>query len=260
MTLDVPPDLWKKLTSTVGLVSVRHEGTTNVMSAEWSYFVNKTPLYAAVVLGPRAATRGLIASAGQFSLTFCSQEQAELADFAGSFSLADIDKTSSALIRFGEPEATRTPWVTGGLLAVECVLRQTVEFPVHIMYVGEVIAAHLSHRVPRPLVKHGAMHALGDPVERTAVVAAAQLLPGRVLRVAATGPGSDAGALWRVSLLAADSEVTELGEHPSTPSGDLLLDLPLPAHLPADRLRACRVKVERNGAKAGYAGLDGAPR
>ncbi|WP_070016479.1 flavin reductase family protein, partial [Streptomyces nanshensis] len=200
MSAEVPADLWKKLTSTVGLVCVRHRGATNLMSAEWSYFVNKAPLYAAVVLGPRATTRELIAAAGEFTVTFCSEEQSELADFAGSFSTADVDKTTSDLVRLGEPEATGSPWVRGGLTAVECTLRQTVAFPVHTMYVGEVVAAHTPDPLPGPLVKHGAMHRLGGPAERTAAVVAAQLLPGGQLRVAATGP-PDAGGPWRLSLL-----------------------------------------------------------
>ncbi|CAM5712553.1 hypothetical protein SHIRM173S_08556 [Streptomyces hirsutus] len=115
MTREVPGDLWKRLTSTVGLVCAHHDGVTNVMSAEWSYFVNKRPLYAAVVLGPRAATGRIVEAAGEFSVTLCAEDQAGLADFAGSFSVTDIDKTSSELIRLGAPEATATPWVTGGV-------------------------------------------------------------------------------------------------------------------------------------------------
>ncbi|MFC9425496.1 flavin reductase family protein [Streptomyces sp. NPDC056987] len=271
----IPDQLWKKLTSTVGLVSVRHGSATNVMSAEWSYFVNKAPLYAAVVLGPRSATGALIAAAGEFSLTLCAEDQAELADFAGSFSVADIDKTGSELITFGEPSATGTPWVTGGVVAVECVLRQTVRFPVHTLYAGEVVAAHLPTNAPRdaggpggtprPLVKHGAMHTLGDPVRRTAAVATAQLLPDGLLRIAATGPpatGRSAGeARWRVTLLTADGGSVPLGEHPPAAYGDFLVDLPVPVshRLPAERLRGCRVLVERDGAKAGYADITGVP-
>lgn len=257
MTVEISANLWKRLTSTVGLVSVRHDGTINVMAAEWSYFVNKQPLYAAVVLSPRAATRELITASGEFSLTLCAESQAELADFAGSFSVLEIDKTTSELVRFGEPEAISTPWVTGGLLAVECVLRQTVEFPVHTMYVGEAVAAHVPADPPRPLVKHGAMYTIGVPVQRTAVVAAAQVLPGNILRVAATGPATG-GDLWRVSLLAADGERVPLGEHPSGEyGGDFLVELPLSNHLPIERLRDYRVQVERKGASPGYASITG---
>ncbi|MFS8198521.1 flavin reductase family protein [Streptomyces sp. CWNU-52B] len=270
MTSDIPDDLWKRLTSTVGLVSAHRDGVTNVMSAEWSYFVNKQPLYAAVVLGPRAATRRLIEAAGEFSVTLCAEDQAELADFAGSFSLTDIDKSGSELIGFGTPEATGTPWVTGGVLAVECRLRQIVPLPVHTMYLGEVVAAHVPDRpplssspslsLPRPLVKHGAMHTLGEPVRRTAVVAAAELRPGDLLRVAATGPALDGPQEWRVGLLDADGTPTPLGTFPSNRYDDLLVDVPLPPGLATHRLPDHRVVVEREGAKPGFTAISGTAR
>ncbi|MGW7006434.1 flavin reductase family protein [Streptomyces sp. NPDC054933] len=265
MSLTVPtglPDrLWKKLTSAVGIISVRHPGGVNVMSAEWSYFVNKEPLYAAVVLSPKAGTRELLPSAGEFSLTFCSEQQAELADFVGSFSLAEVDKTTSELIAFGAPRVIRTPWVTGGLLALECVLRETVPFPVHTMFVGEVVASHLPDSERRPLVKHGPMHTLGGPVRHSTVVAAAQLLPNGMVRVAASGPAAPEADVWRLSLLLPDGGTLPLGDHPSGEFGDFLREIPLPpGPLP---LSAARIKVEREGAKPGYARIapcDGAPR
>ncbi|MFF8675003.1 flavin reductase family protein [Streptomyces sp. NPDC015242] len=255
MSLEIPDQLWKTATSTIGLIAVRHDDGVNVMSAEWSYFVNKDPLYAAVVLSPRARSRELIPERGEFALTLCAEEQAELADFAGSFSLGDLDKTSSELIEFGAPQATGTPWVKGGLVALECVLRETVPFPVHTMFVAEVVAAHLPETAGRPLVKHGPMHALGEPVRRTAVVAAAQILPGGTLRVAATGPAAPGADLWRVSLVGTDGTRVDLGEHPSAEYGDFLVDLPLPRDVPP--LAGARVMVEREGAKPGFARLAG---
>ena len=209
--------------------------------------------------GARPASRlpGAAPAAGEFSLTLCAEDQAAVADFAGSFSVADIDKTGSELIRFGEPEATGTPWVRGGVVALECVLRETVRFPAHTLYAGEVVAAHLPAEALRPLVKHGAMHTLGTPVRRTEVVASARWLPAGTLRIAATGPAGDGDGRWRVSLLTADGGTVSLGAHPPSPHGDFLRDLPLPAGLPVERLGGCRVRVERDGAEPGYAAVTG---
>ncbi len=249
-------DLWKKLTSTVGLVCTRHDGVTNVMSAEWAFFVNKQPLYAAVVLGPRSATRKLIEGSGEFSVTLCAEDQAEIADFAGSHSLTDIDKTAGEPIRLGEPDATATPWVKGGVAAVECLLRRTVDLPVHTMYIGEVVAEHVPDRPRRPLVKHGAMYGLGDPLVRTAVVATAELRPGGVLRVAATAPAHDSTRTWRVTLLDTDGAPTPLGSHPSSAHGDLLVDIEPPCAVE----QGYRVRVETQGAKPGFSAISGAAR
>ncbi|MEU0440275.1 nitrilase-related carbon-nitrogen hydrolase [Streptomyces sp. NPDC006186] len=260
MSRDLPADLWKRLTSTVGLVCTNVDGTVNVMSAEWSCFVNKQPLYAAVALGPRCVTGGRVEEAGEFSVTLCAEDQAALADFAGSFSRADIDKTGSDLVGLGAPEATGTPWVTGGVVAVECLLRQVVPLPSHTLYIGEVVAAHLPDGPVRPLVKHGAMYALGEPVERTQIVAAAEVRPGGTLRVAATGPGGAGAREWRVTLLDADGSPTPLGTYPSALYDDLLVDVPLPAGQDAGALSGHRVVVERDGAKPGTARVAGAGR
>jgi flavin reductase (DIM6/NTAB) family NADH-FMN oxidoreductase RutF len=251
----IPAQLWKAATTTVGLVSVRHGEKVNVMSAEWTYFVNKEPLYVAVVLSPRSASRRLIEAAGEFSVTLCSEDQPEIADFLGSFSLNTVDKTHSELISFGEAETVGSPWVEGGVASLECVLREKVAFPVHTMYVGEAVAVHLPEDKRRPLVKHGGMHAIGAPLRRTTVVVTAQIVADNTLRVAATAPAAEGVDEWRVTLLTTDGDSVDLGSHPSAEYGDFLVDLPLPTE--ARGLAGSRVKVERDGAKPGYARLGG---
>ncbi|WP_221349407.1 flavin reductase family protein [Streptomyces beigongshangae] len=255
MSADLPADLWKRLTGTVGLVVVRRDGEpVNVMAAEWAYFVNRTPLYAAVALGPRAVTRGLIEQAGGYSLTLCAQEQAELADFAGSFSLADVDKTTSTLIDFGSPTVTDTPWVRGGVVALECELRHVLALPVHRLFVAEVVAAHLPDTPARPLVKHGPMHGLGPALRAGRVVVGVRRDPAGVLTVAATGPGGT-GDPWRVTLLPHEAGEIPLGAYPSTAYGDLRVRIPLPPAVRLAPLDHARVRVERDGAHPGFARL-----
>lgn len=245
----VPPDLWKSLTTTVGLISVRHPTGVNVMAAEWTYFVNKDPLYVAVVLSPRAETRRAIESAGTFCVTLCAEDQAELADFAGSFSMANIDKTSSELLQFGEPVAGVTPWVRGGTLSMECTLRSTLDLPVHRMFVGEVLAAHRSEEESRPLIKRGRMATLGGWAQRSAVVAAAEVRGG-VLRVCATGPG-DPELEWTVSLTTRRGQAFDFGGHPSAQHGDFEVELAPPPEL--GDLQGARVRVGREEAQPGFA-------
>ena len=222
------------------------------MAAEWTYFLNKQPLYVGVALGARSHTRELLTGAGEFAVTLCAEEQAELADFAGSFSLLDVDKTTSDLVEFGAPEAGSTPWVEGGLLGLECVVRQVVDLPVHRLFVGEVLAVHPAALTRRPLVKHGTMATLGPPVQRSAVVAAAKV-EGGALHVFATGPTPpDGSGGWQVSVLPAGGEEVDLGVHPSAEYGDFEAVLPVPEGLD---LSGARVRVERSGAKPGFARL-----
>lgn len=169
---------------------------------EWGHLNQNSdhqePLYVSVVLSPHADTRAALECSGEFGLTLCSAGQATLADFAGT---AEADKSAGELMDFGQPVATATPWVQGGVPALECELHQTVDLPGHRMYIAESAATHRPAEDCLPLVKHGGMFQTGDPAQRVSVVAARR---------------------------PPDRTETDLGTHPSAAYGDFLADLPLP--------------------------------
>ncbi|MGH3328173.1 MAG: flavin reductase family protein [Streptomycetales bacterium] len=248
--------LTSQLTSTVGLVSARRGRGTNVMAAEWTYFVSKEPPHVAVVLSDDALTQQLVAEAGEFAVTLCAESQASLADFLGSVSGRDIDKTASHLLTLCDPTAIGTPWVGGGIAALECTVSQTVPLPGYRMFIGQVVAAHGSpHTALRPLVKHGGMYRLGPAIERESLVAAAELGGGEPpgIRVAAAGPGAAEDTPWRVSLVDWDGRRVLLGEDDPDEYGDLLAEYPLPPAAADWDLPTCQVLVERDGAQPGDA-------
>jgi flavin reductase (DIM6/NTAB) family NADH-FMN oxidoreductase RutF len=223
--LDRP--LWKSLTSTVGLIVTRNGGTHNVMAAEWTYFVAKSPPHVAVVLSTATLTQALVAPGEPFTVTLCSAEQAGAADFAGSFSGRDVDKSGSAALTLRPGRRVDVPWADGGVLAMECVGRRRVDFPGYHMVVGEVVQAHHPGEPRPPLVKHDGMYALGEPLRRTAVVTAAHWeKPGALLRLAASGP-ADAGEPYRVALRGPGGIVLDLGAFGPDEYGDLLVDVPV---------------------------------
>lgn len=221
------------------------------MAAEWTYFLNKTPLIVGVGLSPKTISRQTIKSTGEFSVTLCSDAQAPLADFVGSFSSLEVDKVSTALCSLGQPQVISPPWVDGGLVALECVLDQVIELPVHHLYIATVVAAHeLNIELP-PLVKHGAMYKLGGRVTRGCVVAGVRQLTSRTLRVAATSP-PDLEDPWRVDLIDSAGEQHHLGIFESNHNGDLLVE----CDLPDSSLRGWSVRVMRGAAEAGFAAPD----
>jgi flavin reductase (DIM6/NTAB) family NADH-FMN oxidoreductase RutF len=260
----VTAGMWKHLTTTVGLVSSGHDNGVNIMAAEWTYFLNKDPLYIAVGLSKRSVSRKLIKRSGEFSVTLCAESQAEAADFAGSFSGLDVDKSSSEAFTLRAPAVIATPWVEGGVAAFECVVRRVVRLPDYHLFIAEAVAAHIdSDR--RPLVKHGPMYALGDPVEKTAVVAAAQALrqPGAggplLLRVAAAGRSPEPRSLRRITLVGKNDDELPLGEYSADEYGDLLVDVDLPPLVPGGALSSCRIRVECDGLKPGWARVSAQP-
>jgi flavin reductase (DIM6/NTAB) family NADH-FMN oxidoreductase RutF len=235
------------------------------MAAEWTYFLNKDPLYIAVALSRRSVSRKLIKRSGEFSVTLCAESQAEVADFAGSFSGLDIDKSSSEAFTLRAPTVISTPWVEGGVAAFECLVRRVVRLPDYHLFIAEAMAAHIE-RDRRPLVKHGPMHALGEPVDKTAVVAAAQILgqPGAggrmFLRVAAGGQSPEPGTLRRITLIGHNGDPMSLGEYPPDEYGDLMVDVELPRPVPSGVLSCCRIRVECDGLKSGWARVSAQPQ
>lgn len=197
-------NLWKHSTSTVGLVTSRHGPGVNVMAAEWTYFVSKEPPHLAVCIHDDNLTQELVLLHGEFGVTLCSADQAVLADFVGSMSGRDVDKTSSDLVTLVPPAVISTPRVAGGVLSAECVVRQCVDLPHYKLVIGEVVYAEVDEDASaNPLVKHGAMYRIGGPIVREAVAVAADLIvddEGRTgVLVAATGPF--AGGSTRVELV-----------------------------------------------------------
>lgn len=254
---DVDGGAWKLLTTTVGLVVVG-EQRTNVMAAEWTYFLNKDPLYVGVGISRRSFTGELIERSGEFSVTLCAEEQAGLAEFAGSFSGRDVDKIATEALVLRDPEVTGTRWADGGVAAFECVVRDTVDLPDYRLFVGEAVAHHLGPGAS-PLVKHGPMHRIGELVDKD-TVASAQLVGDRRVRVAATGQASRPAAAWRITLHGPDGVTTPLGEHFPNGYGDLLVDIDLPADVADRPLWTCRISADRDSAKTGWARISGTVR
>lgn len=249
-------NLAEYLTSTVGLICTRHADGINIMAAEWTYLVSKEPPQAAVVISDEAFTQAAALGAGEFSVTLCSADQAALADFAGSVSGRDIDKTSSDLVELREPVAISTPWVGGGLAALECRITQVVELPGYQMLIGEVLATHADEaKLGDPLVKHGAMYSLGAPLHRCAVVAAAGFSAGTRprVRVAAAGHSSDESAVWQVFLSDGRGTTVPLGTAAPTEYDDLLAWFTIPEAAAKWNLSAAEILVRRDGLEPGRA-------
>jgi flavin reductase (DIM6/NTAB) family NADH-FMN oxidoreductase RutF len=240
----------------VGLVACVHDDGVNVMAAEWTYFLNKTPLYVGVVLSRRCLTSELVRQSGEFSVCLCSESQAELADFAGSFSAREVDKSGTELLSMRDSSAIRTPWIDGGIAAFECALREVTGMPDYQLFVGEALASHASPDCDRPLVKHGGMYSLGEPLTRIRIAASAQVTGGGAgtVRVAATGQAPQA-APWRLTLVSDSGDIVPLGEFEPGPYDDLLADIEIP-----EMTSPCRVLVERDGLKPGWARIMAQPR
>jgi len=258
--------LFRFLTTSVGLVVAKREHGVNVMSAEWTYFVAREPLHIAVGINDDAYTQRLVEEAGEFSVTLCSASQASIANFAGSVSGADIDKTSSRRVELVPAVVTSTPRVAGGVLSAECRLVAALDLPGYKLLVGEALAVRTDERENEdPLVKHGGMYRLGEPICDDAIAAAAEIVAddagAPVVRVAASvQAGERQGCSWRVSIVSPDRSRLLLGEAASNGYGDMMEEFSVSDLWPGVALSQCQIVVERADTRPGWAAISAMKR
>ncbi len=151
-------------TTTVALVTAELEGTVNVMSAEWSLRVSIDPFLMAVFIGYARETYRLVRDSGEFGLSYCSDQQGELAHIAGNYSLKDTDKFKMADFSPFESRFIRAPLIGGAISNFEC--RVVDEFRVgdHAAFIGKVLTGYFDDG-KKPLVfHHGKFWRRGDKI------------------------------------------------------------------------------------------------
>jgi flavin reductase (DIM6/NTAB) family NADH-FMN oxidoreductase RutF len=245
--------VWKKLTSTVGLLVIANGDDVNVQSVEWTYFVAKDPITVAVVVHEDNWSTELIASSDEFCVTLCSASQAHLADFCGSFSGRDIHKHSSTALALRRSTLVRPPWVEGGVVALECAVTQRIDLPHYVMVLGEVRQVHGAQQSPPPLVKHDRMFELGPELKREHVTVGARESDLGYRVGASSSPQTSTEVRYEVSLRAADGAEIAAGTFPPNEYGDLDVEVPVSS---ADRARAHTVVASRSGNAPGVAALE----
>ncbi|MFN2497324.1 MAG: flavin reductase family protein [Pseudonocardiaceae bacterium] len=179
-------------TSSVGIITAVGRHAVNVMSAEWTYLVARRPPHFAVGCQITNYTTRLILDRGEFGLTLCDASMASLANFAGTYSGADIDKSRISGVRLRDPVVTRTPTVAAGSLSAECRVLSVVDLPDYALIVGEALWVTTDNVANKdPLVKHGRMYRLGEEIRSMAVTASATRVSDNSVRICASAQGVD---------------------------------------------------------------------
>ncbi|MFX4303726.1 flavin reductase family protein [Alicyclobacillus tolerans] len=154
------------MTTTVGLITTSKGESHNVMAAEWSYMVSKMPPHILVCIYEENITGDWIAETKEFGITFCSEKQASLANFSGSYSWNDITKLNSNLYDLYPAKYINPYLIRGGLLACECRLSNVISLPEYRLFIGEVLRCDFDEAmINSPLIKHGAMYSIGQRID-----------------------------------------------------------------------------------------------
>lgn len=158
--------VWQRTATTVAMLTSAADGRENVMACEWAMMISGSPLRFIVSVGPRHLTHELIQRSGEFGLSFCSDEQANLSHVSGSYSLHDVDKWELADFPTYPAKRIRAPMIDESALNVECRVVETYPLGDHTVFVGEALWARYDPE-HSPLIYHdGKYWYLGEQIPK----------------------------------------------------------------------------------------------
>ncbi|MDZ4246369.1 MAG: flavin reductase family protein [Dehalococcoidia bacterium] len=132
--------------SSAVIVTARHEGKENAMTAAWHAPFSFSPPYYGVLISPRRFTFQLINSSRQFGINFMPLEQAELAAAVGGSKGAEVNKFEKYNIKKDSPVKTSVPIIKTAYAAYECSLVDSKTYGDHELFVGEIVAVHFDQK------------------------------------------------------------------------------------------------------------------
>ena len=153
-------------TTTVALVTSSSESKVNVMSAEWSIRVSIEPFLIGLFVGYERETYKLIKDSGEFGLSYCSDQQGELAHIAGNYSFKDTDKFATGKFLTFQSKYIKAPLIEGSISNYECKVIDEFKMGDHAAFVGKVLEGYYDDE-KKPLVfHHGKFFHLGEKIKR----------------------------------------------------------------------------------------------
>ena len=147
----------------VMVVSRGANGRPNVMPAGWGMICSGNPLFVAVAIGHGRYTCRCIKETGEYVFAWAGEGQEELVGQTGSTSGRDIAKFEQFDIPWSEPAVTNVPLLDGACANLECKVVHEYESGDHVIFVGEVVAAHVPDEPIRKLENFGQEYAVAKP-------------------------------------------------------------------------------------------------
>ncbi len=125
------------------VVSRDAKGQPNVQPAGWGMICSGDPLYVAVAISPENYTCQCIRETGEFVFAWPGEGQDELIMQTGTCHGNEVNKFEEFNIPWSEPVATNVPLLDGAAANLECQVMHEYQPGDCVMFIGEVVAAHV---------------------------------------------------------------------------------------------------------------------
>ncbi len=119
------------------LITSRHEGKDNIMSATWVFPLSMDPPLFGVSVSPKRHSFQMIKEGKAFGINIPGADLEEAVKICGTKSGRDCDKFAEAkLTREG---GTRVPLIAECLASIECELVDSIGLGDHTVFVGKAV-------------------------------------------------------------------------------------------------------------------------
>jgi flavin reductase (DIM6/NTAB) family NADH-FMN oxidoreductase RutF len=158
MKLSTVEEAWKRKypEPVVLAVSVDAEGKGNIIALGWCMPTSFEPPMMAISVGKTRYSHKLISECREFVVAFPNEEMAKEVLYCGTHSGRDVDKFKESGLVAVTAEKVRPPLIEGCTANFECKVVGEIETGDHTIFVGEVVAAHVSEE------KKGRLYNLGN--------------------------------------------------------------------------------------------------
>ena len=154
--VEISQALQRKYPEWIDLVVSRSpDGQVNVMPVGWSMIASSTPLLYAVAINTKQHTARLIQASGEFVVAVPTVEMGRATLYCGTHSGRDGDKIGPSGLSLSPAAVIQTPLIEGAVANLECRLYQQVQAGDHLIFVGEVVAAHIDESAGKRLMNFG---------------------------------------------------------------------------------------------------------
>ena len=138
------------------------QGKANPVTLGWTMIVSGSPPMMAVAVAKSHYSIEAIEHSRCFTIAFPSAEMADEALFFGSKSGRDVDKFAESNCPTERASQIDSVLLTDAVANFECTLESQMSAGDHIIYVGEVVAAHVHTEPKKRLYTVGPGHKLGS--------------------------------------------------------------------------------------------------
>lgn len=135
----------------IQVVTSDQSGRTNAMPAGWCMFTSNQPTMMAVSIGVERYTHKLLKDSEDFVLAFPTEDQKEDVYFCGTNSGKAVDKFEETDLQTSPSSRVQAPLIRDSAACFECRKQDSLVTGDHTIFVGEIVAAHVSERPRKKL-------------------------------------------------------------------------------------------------------------